>query len=167
MQDKKRKEKKQMSQMGRPKSENPKSTKFSLRLDTQTEATLENYCMKHNISKGEAVRKGIDLLVSEERNENMNGFNLVAESYKRMVNDGKIEKEVAEKEIRIYEFLSTCDDDDFCSLIDSSAFNGIIRAYLTLAINNADIDEKAKDKVVNQLNWIFDERTAKQVLKGN
>ena len=157
-----------MSKIGRPNSENPKSTKFSLRLDAKTEAKLENYCVKHNISKGEAVRKGIDLLVLfEERNENMNGFNLVAESYKRMVNDGKIEKEVAEKEIRVYEFLSTCDEDDFCRLVDSSAFNGIIKAYLKLAISKANIDEKSKDKVMNQLNWVFDEQTAKQVLKGN
>lgn len=42
----------------------------------------------------------------------MNGYTLMAESYKKLMNEGKIEKEVAEKEIRIYEFLATCDDDD-------------------------------------------------------
>lgn len=39
---------------------------------------------------------------------------------------GKIEKEVAEKEIRIFEFLATCDTDDLCRMVDSTAFNEII-----------------------------------------
>ena len=42
----------------------------------------------------------------------MNGFLVMAESYKKLMEQGKIEKEVAEKEMRIYEFLATCDSDD-------------------------------------------------------
>lgn len=42
----------------------------------------------------------------------MNGFLVMAESYKKLMEQGKIEKEVAEKEMRIYEFLDTCDSDD-------------------------------------------------------
>lgn len=34
----------------------------------------------------------------------MNGFLVMAESYKKLMEQGKIEKEVAEKEMRIYEF---------------------------------------------------------------
>lgn len=94
----------------------------------------------------------------------MNGYTLMADSYKKLMNEGKIEKEVAEKEIRIYEFLATCDVDDFCSMVDSSAFNDIIRAFLKMAVDNADIDEESKDKVLGQLHWIFDEKQAKEVL---
>lgn len=94
----------------------------------------------------------------------MNGYTLMADSYKKLMNEGKIEKEVAEKEIRIYEFLSTCDIDDFCIMVNSSAFNDIIRAYLKMAIENSDIDEKSQDKVKNQLRWIFGEKSAKEVL---
>lgn len=94
----------------------------------------------------------------------MNGYTLMADSYKKLMNEGKIEKEVAEKEIRIYEFLATCDVDDFCSMVDSSAFNDIIRAFLKMAVDNADIDEDSKDKVLGQLHWIFDEKQAKEVL---
>lgn len=97
----------------------------------------------------------------------MNGFTLMADSYKKLMNEGKIEKEVAEKEIRIYEFLATCDTDDFCSMVDSSAFNDIIRAFLKMAVDNADIDEESKDKVLGQLHWIFDEKQAKEVLTSN
>ena len=42
----------------------------------------------------------------------MNGFLVMEERYKKLMEQGKIEKEVAEKEMRIYEFLATCDSDD-------------------------------------------------------
>lgn len=53
-----------------------------------------------------------------------------------------------------------------CRMVDSSAFNDIIRAYLKMAVQSADIDEDAREKVVGQLRWLFDEKTAKQVLEG-
>jgi len=96
----------------------------------------------------------------------MNGYTLMAESYRKLMNEGKIEKEIAEKEIRVYEFLATCDVDDFCRMVDSSAFNDIIRAFLKMAVDNADIDEKSKEKVIGQLRWIFDARQAKEVLNS-
>lgn len=96
----------------------------------------------------------------------MNGFTMMAESYKKLMEQGKIEKEIAEKEIRVYEFLATCDVDDFCRMVDSSAFNDIIRAFLKMAVDNADIDEKSKEKVIGQLRWIFDEKSAKEVLQN-
>ena len=66
----------------------------------------------------------------------MNGFTLMAESYKKLMNEGKIDKETANKEIRIYDFLATCDTDDFCRMVDSSVFNDIIRAFLKMAMIN-------------------------------
>lgn len=96
----------------------------------------------------------------------MNGYTMMAESYRKLMNEGKIDKETAEKEIRIYEFLATCDIDDFCRMVDSSAFNDIIRAFLKMAVDNADIDKKSKDKVIGQLRWIFDEKSAKEVLNN-
>lgn len=35
-----------------------------------------------------------------------------------------------------------------------------------MAVQSADIDEDAREKVVEQLRWLFDEKTAKQVLEG-
>ena len=94
----------------------------------------------------------------------MNGYTLMAESYKKMVEAGKIEKEVADKEIRIYDFLATCDEDDLFRLVDSGAFNDIIKAYITFAIKNADIKEKDKTKALAQTHWVFDAKTSKEVL---
>lgn len=56
-----------MSPAGRHKAENPKEVRFSIRLDRETEDKLEEYCKKHSITKGEAIRRGIHLLLSEKQ----------------------------------------------------------------------------------------------------
>lgn len=52
---------------GRPKAENPKDIRFSIRLDAETDKLLSDYCKKHGITKGEAIRKGIHLLLMKEK----------------------------------------------------------------------------------------------------
>ena len=51
---------------GRPKAENPKEVKYSIRLNVETEERLRAYCEENGITKGEAIRKGIDLLLKKE-----------------------------------------------------------------------------------------------------
>lgn len=96
----------------------------------------------------------------------MNGYTMMADSYRKLMNDGTIDKDSAEKSIRIYEFLATCDKDDLCQMVDSSAFNDIIRAFLKMAVVNAELEEEQQDKFLNQLRWIFDEKSAKEVLES-
>lgn len=52
---------------GRPKVDNPKDVRFSIRLDYDTERKLLEYCEQHGISKGEAIRRGVHLLLSEQK----------------------------------------------------------------------------------------------------
>lgn len=52
---------------GRPKAEKPKEIRYSIRLDMETEERLKEYCEKNGITKGEAVRRGIDLLLSKKK----------------------------------------------------------------------------------------------------
>ncbi|MCI8724472.1 MAG: CopG family transcriptional regulator [Ruminococcus sp.] len=55
--------------MGRPKAEKPKEIKYSIRTDEETERRLRAYCEAMGISRGEAYREGIKLLLeqSEEK----------------------------------------------------------------------------------------------------
>lgn len=48
-----------MSQMGRPKSDNPKSEKVTVRLDKEHSKILKDYCKKEQVEKAEAIRQGI------------------------------------------------------------------------------------------------------------
>lgn len=52
---------------GRPKAENPKDVRYSIRLDAETEKKLQEYCKKYEITKGEAIRQGIHMLMNAEK----------------------------------------------------------------------------------------------------
>lgn len=51
------------SKMGRPKVDNPKDVRYSIRLDADTERRLEAYCVRRNITKGAAIREALELLL--------------------------------------------------------------------------------------------------------
>lgn len=54
---------------GRPKTDNPKSIRYSVRLDCETEKKLNEYCQVNKITKGEAIRQGIHLLLMSDENK--------------------------------------------------------------------------------------------------
>ena len=97
----------------------------------------------------------------------MNGFKLMADSYRKAAAEGKIPQEQADKNCRIYDFLATCDDDDIYSLFDSSAFNEITKSYMRLAvkelISEGTIDEEQGKAVRNRFSLLFDEKQAKEI----
>lgn len=55
------------SKMGRPKADNPKDIRYSIRLDAQTEQQLQAYCAEHGITRSEAVRRAIGLLLQSKK----------------------------------------------------------------------------------------------------
>lgn len=97
----------------------------------------------------------------------MNGFKMMADSYRKLAAEGKITKEQAEKDCKAYDFLATCDDEDICNLFDSSAFNEIARGYLRLAVKELIeenvIDEEQGRAVRNRFSLLFSEKTANEV----
>ena len=52
---------------GRPKAENPKNVDLKIRFDQTTNEKLLEYCSKHGVTRTEAIRQGIDLLLRQER----------------------------------------------------------------------------------------------------
>ena len=50
---------------GRPVIGEPKNNDIKVRLDDTTHKLLLEYCKKNNITKAEAIRKGINLLLAK------------------------------------------------------------------------------------------------------
>ena len=50
--------------MGRPKADNPKQIQYCVRIDEATNSRLELYCAAQGITKGEAYRRGLELLLN-------------------------------------------------------------------------------------------------------
>jgi predicted DNA-binding protein len=45
---------------GRPRADNPKNCRFSIRLDATTEKALSDYCKRTNQTKGEVIRQVLE-----------------------------------------------------------------------------------------------------------
>lgn len=97
----------------------------------------------------------------------MNGFRMMADTYRQAMQDGKISTDEAEKKARLYDFLGSCDIDDFYYLFDSTAFNEIAKDYVRLAlknlINKGVIEEEQGVLVRNEFSILLDEKTASEV----
>ncbi len=52
---------------GRPKSENPKSLEVKARIDAETAKKLQEHCKKHNKTRTDVVREGIELVLRQEK----------------------------------------------------------------------------------------------------
>ena len=98
----------------------------------------------------------------------MNGFKVMAESLRTASEQGTISKDQADKDIRIYDFLASCSEDDFCRLFDSSAFNDIAKSYLKIAVTElveeGTLNEDQGQAVKNRFALLFSEKTAKDVI---
>ena len=47
--------------------DNPKQVNYSIRLNLEMEERLQAHCKAHGITKGEAIRQGIELLLAQEK----------------------------------------------------------------------------------------------------
>ena len=52
---------------GRPKAENPKNVDLKVRFDQETNERLLKYCEKYGVTRTEAIRRGIHLLLEREK----------------------------------------------------------------------------------------------------
>ena len=99
----------------------------------------------------------------------MNGFSLMADSYRKAAESGKISKEQADWDCRLFDFLATCNHADICRLFDSSAFNEIAKSYLRLAVaelvDEGAIEDEQARAVRNRFSLLFDEKKAGEVCK--
>lgn len=52
---------------GRPKAENPLDIDLKVRIDKEMNERLAQYCQKHSMTRTEAIRRGIHLLLQNEK----------------------------------------------------------------------------------------------------
>lgn len=52
---------------GRPKSEKPKGIEVKARIDAETDKRLQEHCKKHNKTRTDVVREGIELVLEREK----------------------------------------------------------------------------------------------------
>ena len=52
---------------GRPRVDKPKNNDVKVRLDDDTTKKLDDYCDEHNITRAEAIRQGIHLLLVKQK----------------------------------------------------------------------------------------------------
>ena len=101
----------------------------------------------------------------------MNGFKLMAETYREELAKGEITQEEATRKCRVYDFLGTCDQDDLYNLFDSSAFNEIAKSYLRIAVRElvaeGKIDEEQGKAIQSRFRFLFDEKQAKEVCEAS
>lgn len=97
----------------------------------------------------------------------MRGYSMLAESYRTLKAQGKLSAEEADRQIKVLDFLGECEEDDIFRLVDTSAFNSIIKAYCRKALQEAEVGEKVKDRVMNEVRYIMDTMTAKEVVEND
>ncbi len=95
----------------------------------------------------------------------MNEYKLMADNYRHLIEKGKIDKDTAEKKIRIFDFLSTCDEDDIGILFNSGAFNEIMKGYLKAIIADAGVNDETASNLRESTRWVLDTKSAADVLK--
>ena len=52
---------------GRPKVDNPKNVEVKVRFEANVNQQLLSYCKRKSITRVEAIRQAVDLLLSEEK----------------------------------------------------------------------------------------------------
>ena len=77
----------------------------------------------------------------------------------------ELDKIMPEKEIRVNEFLASCDQDDICRLVDSSAFNPVIKSYVMMAAKRAGVNDHTIGKMEVELGRVFNKMSARQVIE--
>lgn len=55
------------TKMGRPKVDNPKDVRYSIRLDADTERRLEAYCVRRNVTKAQPFVKPLNCYCCETK----------------------------------------------------------------------------------------------------
>ena len=88
----------------------------------------------------------------------MNGYTLLAESYKKLLlsDKGQTDKADLQRKIDALEALADADDGKIYALFDTSAFNDIVKGYAKKALDNLGTEKEERQKIINEIAFLFD-----------
>lgn len=96
----------------------------------------------------------------------MNSYKTQSNSYKEYLEkypDTPTEiKEDMLRKIKTLDFLSDSTKEERAELFNSGAFNDVARGYFLMAIDNTEVTEETKSKLLKELRYLFDTVTAEQ-----
>lgn len=96
----------------------------------------------------------------------MNGYKMTADTYRALRGNSKLDQADVESNIKVLDFLATCTQEDIYNLFNSTAFNYICLGYVEMALNDfKELDDDKKDRIINRVWAMFDEKNAKQAEK--
>ncbi len=104
------------------------------------------------------------MIQTPRKDKDMKDYKAIADSYKYLVAQGKLTQEQAEAEIKIYNFLASCTEDDLCRLINTGAFNSIMWSYVSEACKDAELAQDDIDNVEASLSHLLDTKMAEEIV---
>ncbi len=93
----------------------------------------------------------------------MNGYKMLADSYRKFLDNNTADKESIKTHIKALDFLADCDKATIYALFDSSAFNDIVKGYVFLmADNEKELTDEQKSHLKGRIEGLFDSVSSKQ-----
>ena len=101
--------------------------------------------------------------------ENLNGYQMQADSYKAFLEKNpdtpQATRQEMESKIKIFSFLATLDKQERLYLFDSGIYNDVCRGFLQMAIDQTETDAEAGERITNALHFLFDTTSAAKALQ--
>lgn len=95
----------------------------------------------------------------------MNLYEMRANAYREAGEEGELPTEYVEKRCKALDYIAECDEEDYNNLFDTSVFNYIMMAYVSVAMHNLgeDMPDELKGYMRSELRYLLDDYTAKQI----
>jgi len=93
----------------------------------------------------------------------MNGYKMLADSYRKFLNDATADQDDIKIRIKALDFLAECDKATIYALFDSSAFNDIVKGYIAMiADNEKELTNEQRGHLKGHVEGLFDIASAEQ-----
>lgn len=76
----------------------------------------------------------------------------------------KCDVEAIQLSINAMKMLNNKTDDEICAIFSTGAFNNILKGYCKKALENCKFDKKQIDAVMDELKWLLDTSSIKDIL---